>query len=470
MEIFLFNTLGRKLEKFEPLEEGRVGIYCCGPTVYHFAHLGNFRSYLFQDVLVKFLRKLGYSVKHVMNITDVGHLVSDADEGEDKMVLAARSEGKEVLEIAEFYTKAFFEDAAKLNIARPDIVCRATEHIDDMLNLIKGLQEKGLVYVAGGNVYFDTSKFPNYGRLRGERFKAAEEFSRVDSDPNKKNPEDFVLWFTKSKYEGHLLLWDSEWGKGYPGWHIECSAMAIKHLGESFDIHCGGVDHIEVHHTNEIAQSEGATGKPFAKYWLHNEFVLFNNDKMSKSKGTIVLVKDIEDDGFSPLDYRYLTLTAHYRKPINFTKEALEGARSARRNLVMSVALEVAKQGLDLTRLNSFRSSSLVGSNEFFAPLAKDINTPECLSLVWEAVKTSPAPVEKIFEVDQVLGLRLLETVSQALYVDEEFDRIANQRKEARAKKDYSKADQLRAVLIQNGFEVFDLPSGQQLLLNTNFM
>ncbi|MCS6892999.1 MAG: cysteine--tRNA ligase, partial [Deltaproteobacteria bacterium] len=374
MEIKFFNTLGRSKQTFAPIGDV-VTIYCCGPTVYHFAHIGNFRSYLFEDVLVRFLRFVGFPVKHVMNITDVGHLVSDSDEGEDKMIIAARKENKDVFEIAEFYTKVFFDDSKKLNIRKPDVVCKATDHILDMITLIKKLEAKGLTYISGGNVYYDTSKFKDYNKLRGNS--SLEKVARVEFDSNKRNPEDFVLWFTKSKYENHILLWDSPWGRGYPGWHIECSAMAMRHLGETIDIHCGGCDHIPIHHTNEIAQSEGATGKQFARFWLHNEFVLFNNDKMSKSKGSIVTVSDLENEGFDALDYRYLTLTAHYRTQLNFTFDALSSARSARKALILGLAKFVAEHKVDLDQLPKITGNDLVN------PLADDLNTPQTLANIW---------------------------------------------------------------------------------------
>ncbi|MDH7483863.1 MAG: cysteine--tRNA ligase, partial [Spirochaetales bacterium] len=280
-DLYLFNTMGRSLQKFMPLREGKVGFYGCGPTVYNFAHIGNLRTYIFEDILVRTLRRFGYEVTHVMNITDVGHLSGDDDTGEDKMVKSARERGKSVLEIAQFYTDAFFNDTSRLNIVRPTIVCKATEHIEDMIELIRRIEQNGYTYFAGGNLYFDVSKFERYGELAGLRLDQLKAGARIDVDPNKRNPFDFVLWFTKSKFENQALLWDSPWGRGYPGWHIECSAMSMKYLGEQFDIHAGGIDHIPVHHTNEIAQSESATGHKWVNYWLHAEFLVLDKGKMS---------------------------------------------------------------------------------------------------------------------------------------------------------------------------------------------
>ncbi|MCS6962231.1 MAG: cysteine--tRNA ligase [Deltaproteobacteria bacterium] len=459
MEIVFFNTLGREYQRFEPLEDV-VKIYCCGPTVYHFAHLGNFRSYIFEDILVRFLRKSGFSVKHVMNITDVGHLVSDADEGEDKMVLAAKREKKDVLEIARFYSDVFFDDARKLNILKPDIVCRATEHIPQMISLIKKLEARGFTYFAGGNVYFDTSKFPDYSKLRAGQDKSS--VARVEEDPNKKNQEDFVLWFTKSKYRDHILLWDSPWGLGYPGWHIECSAMAMTHLGETLDIHCGGVDHIPIHHTNEIAQSECATGKLFSRFWLHNEFVLFNNDKMSKSKGSIVTVSDIDSKGFDPLDYRYLCLLVHYRTQLNFTEETLKSARTARQNLVLTLAKFLAENRLSVSQIES------TSSFKYLSTVAEDLNTPKLLGQIWTDIENLTVDtVSSILEIDEVLGLNLKSKIILCSTLDTQAQEIAAQREISRKNKRFEESDKLRDVLTEKGYLVFDTNQGQ-IVLNRN--
>jgi len=322
----LFNTLTRSIDPLKPLVPGAVSIYCCGPTVYNYQHIGNMRTYIFEDLLVRTLRRAGYSVNHVMNITDVGHLVSDADEGEDKMAVAARREKKSSAEIAEYYTKIFFEDCTKLHIQRPATVCKATEHIPEMIALIQRLEARGMTYCAGGNVYFDVAKLADYGKLAKLDIQNLNARARVDIDTNKRSPLDFVLWFTKSKFEDQELQWDSPWGRGYPGWHIECSAMSMKYLGDAFDIHCGGIDHIPVHHTNEIAQSEGATGAEWVHHWMHGEFLVINAEKMSKSKGGFLTLDTIVSQGFDPLAYRFMCLTAHYRSQLNFTDETLKNA------------------------------------------------------------------------------------------------------------------------------------------------
>lgn len=461
MNIAFFNTLGRKLQEFQP-SDSVVKIYCCGPTVYHFAHIGNLRSYIFEDVLVRLLRSAGYEVLHVMNITDVGHLVSDADEGEDKMLLAAKRENKDVLEIARFYTQAFFQDTAKLNILTPNIVCKATEHIPQMIRLIKRLEERGYTYVAGGNVYFDTSKFPDYNKLRGEGYSTG--VSRVDLDSNKRNPEDFVLWFTKSKFENHLLIWDSPWGPGYPGWHIECSAMAMEYLGETLDIHCGGIDHIPIHHTNEIAQAECATGKVFARYWLHNEFVLFNNDKMSKSKGSTVTLTDLIKSGYDPLDYRYLCLSVHYRTPLNFNEESIAAARSSRINLVHTLAKYILENQLKLDEMFNTAPSA----DSYISCAAEDLNTPKVLATLWSDLRTelTERTVIKILNTDKLLGLDLVDRIKKCINIPDEIKQLAKMREEKRALKQYAEADELRSQLKELGFEVFDQKNGRQLILN----
>ncbi|MDR1909246.1 MAG: cysteine--tRNA ligase, partial [Spirochaetaceae bacterium] len=333
MALRLYNTLGREVQVFEPLRPGKAGFYGCGPTVYNYAHIGNLRAYVFHDVLVRTLERLGLDVTHVMNITDVGHLSGDGDEGDDKMVRSAEERGKSVLEVAEFYTGAFFADTERLNIRRPTVVCRATEHIGEMIELIRRIEAGGYTYSAGGNLYFDVGRFPHYGELALLRMETQNQVSRTGPDGNKRNPRDFVLWFTRSKFANRALTWDSPWGRGYPGWHIECSAMSLKYLGERFDIHAGGVDHIPVHHSNEIAQTEAATGlHPWVRYWLHNEFLVLDRSKMSKSSGNFLTLQSLIDAGYDPLDYRYFLLGGHYRSQLQFSFEGLDGARNARRS------------------------------------------------------------------------------------------------------------------------------------------
>ena len=336
--LFLHNTLTGTVEPFVPLVEGRVGMYCCGPTVYLDQHLGNLRTYLFEDVLRRTLEDCGYEVRHVMNITDVGHLTDDGDEGEDKMIKSARARGLSVEQIAQHYTDQFFRDCRALNITRPTVVCKATDHIPDMIALIERLQERGHTYQAAGNVFYDISTFPGYGRMARLDLDELQAGARIEVDANKRGPHDFGLWFTKSKFERQAMLWDSPWGTGYPGWHIECSAMSMRYLGERFDIHCGGVDHIPVHHTNEIAQSDGATDEPCVRYWVHGEFLVIEGARMAKSGGNIATVSDLVERGFEPLDYRYFCLGAHYRDQHTFSAQGMEAARSARRRLLDRVA------------------------------------------------------------------------------------------------------------------------------------
>jgi cysteinyl-tRNA synthetase len=338
MSFFIYNTLTRKKEELIPIEEGKIRLYTCGPTVYNFAHIGNLRTYIFEDVLKKSLKYAGYDVRHVMNITDVGHLESDGDSGEDKMALGAEREKKTVWEIARFYEDAFLKDCGKLNIERPTIVSRATEHIEDMIKLIRILEEKGFTYEANGNIYYSIDKFKDYNKLANLSMEELEAGSRVDIDPHKRNPLDFVLWFTNSKFTNQIMQWDSPWGKGFPGWHLECSAMSIKYLGERIDIHCGGVDHIPVHHTNEIAESEGALGHKWVNYWMHGEFLVLNNEKMSKSSGDFLTLSKLIEKGYSPLDYRYFCMQSRYRKQLLFNFENLTEAQKSLKKLRNKIA------------------------------------------------------------------------------------------------------------------------------------
>ena len=322
-----------------------MGLYCCGPTVYNFAHIGNLRSYLFEDLLRRAFEFVGYEVRHVMNITDIGHLTDDADDGEDKMVRSAKEQKKSVREIADFYTQAFFNDCERLNILRPHVVCRATDHIDNMIALTKRIEDSGHAYTGGGNVYFDTARFSGYG-LGGRTITDGQ--ARVEADSAKRNAADFVLWFTKSKYENHAMLWDSPWGRGYPGWHLECSAMSMRYLGQQFDMHCGGIDHVPVHHTNEIAQVESVTGKRWVRYWVHGEFLLMDDAKISKSAGSFVTLPDLVHNGFSPLDFRYLCLGGHYRSQLHFSLAALTTARNARLRMIERIERMVRDEPMAL--------------------------------------------------------------------------------------------------------------------------
>ncbi len=459
MSLKFYNTMERRLVEFQPLVEGQVSLYCCGPTVYNYAHIGNLRTYIFEDVLRRTLETLGYEVKHVMNVTDVGHLTGDGDEGEDKMLQGARERGRSVWEIARFFSDAFFEDAEKLAIEKPSVICPATEHIEDMIALIQNLERRGLTYQAGGNVYFDTSAFPDYGKL-ALLDRQETSVARTSYDNNKRNLRDFVLWFTRSKFDGQAMVWDSPWGRGYPGWHIECSAMSMKYLGESFDIHCGGIDHIPVHHTNEIAQSEGATGKPWVKYWLHGEFLLLSKEKMSKSTGEFLTLQKLIEKGYDPLDYRWFCLGAHYRSPLTFSWEALEGARNSRRNLLDKVR-EWKRSGAPLP-LSEAGKAYLA---QWLEALENDLALPQALSVVWAVVKDAQLPVgEKlalVLSMDRVLGLGLAElTVPEEVQIPAEVQALVQDRLAARKAKDWAASDRLRQEIKNLGWLVEDTPAG----------
>jgi len=459
MEILLTNTMSRRKEVFKPLREGEVGIYTCGLTVYNFAHIGNLRAYVFADTLKRMFLFNGYKVNHVMNITDVGHLTGDEDEGEDKMEAGARREGKTVWEIVDFYTKAFFDDLKRLRIILPTVTCRATRHVDDMIDMIRKIESNGYTYVAGGNVYFDTSKLPDYGKLARLKLDEDKMRSRVESDPYKRNPFDFVLWFTRYKYDSHAMQWDSPWGRGFPGWHIECSAMSSKYLGERFDIHTGGIDHIPIHHTNEIAQSEAAFGHEWVNYWLHSEFlVIGEGEKMSKSLGNFITLQTLIDKGYDPAEYRYYLLGAHYKKQLAFTLEALDGAKSAMKRLTTKIG-ELKGSEAPVSKLNS------VLLNEFHEAINDDLNTPRALAVLWKVVDSEDLrPGEKlslINEFDRVLGLGLSEIETEV--IPEEVEELANQRDQARRGKDWKKADELRKLISEKGYEVLDERDGYKI-------
>jgi cysteinyl-tRNA synthetase len=482
MALTLFNTLGRKIQPFEPLIPPKVGFYGCGPTVYNYAHIGNLRAYITHDLLVRTLRRLGYEVTHVMNITDVGHLSDDADEGDDKMVRSAEERGKTVLEIAEFYSQAFFRDMEKLNISRPQVICKATEHIKDMIDLIKRIEANGFTYFSEGNLYFDISKFPSYGELALLRLDELKAGARVKTDANKRNPGDFVLWFTKSKFENQALVWDSPWGRGYPGWHIECSAMSIKYLGETFDIHAGGIDHISIHHTNEIAQSEAATGKhPWVKYWLHNEFLILDKGKMSNSAGGFLTLKDLIDKGFDPLDYRYFLLGGHYRSQLQFSWPALEGARNSRKSLMERLRV-LAKKNPDLkpqVKDAARGAASLAGCQKYLAAFNKaledDLSTPRALAELWGLLRDNEieprAALEAGLDMDTILGLNLEEALRTEVNSDvvdpagtaeltQEIEALIARRTEAKKAKNFTLADEIRNQLKERGIELSDSPTG----------
>lgn len=458
----LFNTLTRKVEPFTPITKDQVKLYACGPTVYNFAHIGNLRTYIFEDLLRRTLECNGLDVVHVMNITDVGHLESDADQGDDKMEIAAKREAKSPWQIARFYEDAFFADISRLNIKKPTIICRATEHIQEMQDFIKVLEKKGYTYTVDGNVYFRIDKFPPYASFSRRKLEDLLEGARVEIDPRKENPLDFVLWFSNSKFPNQIMKWDSPWGVGFPGWHIECSAMASKYLGNHFDIHCGGIDHISIHHTNEIAQSEAYFGDRWVNWWMHGEFLVLQKEKMSKSLGNFLTLTSLTDMGYDPLHYRYLCLGAHYRSLLFFSFDALDGARNAfesLRNRVLSYRLNPEKPK------NEERKSQL--RRAYFAAMNNDLDTPIALSIVWEVVKdqsiANSEKLELLQEFDAILGLGV-DGFSLPKLSDLHMAIIA-EREEARKNQDWAKADAMRMKLMSDGICIKDTKQGTQWYL-----
>ena len=466
MQFRLYNSLGREIQDFIPMHEDSVGMYTCGPTVYDYAHIGNMRTYIFEDLLRRSLEYAGFTVQHVMNITDVGHLTGDEDDGEDKMLAGARKSGMTVWEIAEKYTASFFKDTDRLNILRPHVACKATEHIEEMINLVKKLEEKGYVYVANGNVFFDTSKFASYGKLALLDRQELKAGARIEIDTTKKHPADFALWFTNSKFEHQAMMWDSPWGKGYPGWHLECSAMSMKYLGEQFDIHCGGVDHIPVHHTNEIAQSEAATGKKWVNYWLHGEFLLMEKGKMAKSAGKFVTLQTLVDSGYDPADFRYLCLGAHYRSQLNYSEDSLNGARYSRRNLTERLA-RIRENGLPVPfeKLGVNAKKYIDG---FKKEISNDLNMPKALSGLWNLTKDDSVPDgEKLtaaYRMDHVFGLGLEEAIEREDTLEPALMKMITDREQARKNGDYALADSLRDELAGHGVILEDTAAGTRWL------
>ncbi len=453
----LFNTLSRALEELRPLDPPRVGLYTCGPTVYNYQHVGNYRTYIFEDCLKRALRLCGFQVKHVMNITDVGHLVSQGDEGEDKMEVGAQREGKTAWDIAKIYTDAFIQDCRSLDLLwPPEVLCKATEHIPEQIGLIQRLEAKGLIYRTSDGLYYDTAKFPGYSRLAGESHIAGiKEGFRVDANPEKRGATDFAVWKFSPKDQKRQMEWDSPWGKGFPGWHIECSAMAMKYLGESFDIHCGGVDHIPIHHSNEIAQAEGATGKPFVRIWLHGEFLLMNNAKMAKSAGGFVTLAHLKEKGFDPLDYRYHCYTAHYRKQLDFTWELLESGKTARRRLREAAA---AVKGEALQPITAELDKA------FRAAVGDDLNMPGAVAAVWDCLRGgAPAGAKRAFleQAESVLALGLFRDEAQAP-LPAQVQALVERRAAARAARDFKLSDELRKDLESRGILVEDTKQGQR--------
>ena len=457
--MILYNTLGQKKSEFIPHTEGKVNMYTCGPTVYHYAHIGNLRTYIMEDVLEKYLRYSGYDVTRVMNITDVGHLTSDADTGDDKMLEGAKREHKSVMEIAKFYTDAFFEDCKKLNIKTPDVVEPATKCIDEFIKMVSTLMDKGYAYFAGGNVYFDTSKLDNYyvfGNMNADDLEVGVR-EDVDHDENKRNKTDFVLWFTKSKFEDQALKWDSPWGVGYPGWHIECSSISIKHLGEYLDIHCGGVDNAFPHHTNEIAQSEAFLGHKWCNYWFHVLHLNDNTGKMSKSKGEFLTVSLLESKGYNPLVYRMFCLQSHYRKPLTFSYESLDNTAKAYDKLVKRISA-LSKDG----EVDEAKAKELDG--KFREALDNDLNTSLGLTAVYDVLKADTNDATKLYVIekfDEVLGLDLTKAEAESkVDLDSEIEELVAKRQEARANKDWATADKIRDDLLARNIKLIDTPDG----------
>ena len=464
MTLYLTNTLTRKKEKFTPIKGKEVGIYSCGPTVYWNQHIGHMFAYVQWDILVRFLRYLDYKVNWVMNITDVGHMTSDNDAGEDKMEKGAKREGLSVWQIADKYIAQFMDSMDSLNIQRPDVLCRATEHIDDQIELIKKIENNGFTYKTKTGLVFDTSKFPGYSEFANLKLEKQEAGARVEVDPDKKNPWDFLLWV--SNQPDHIMKWDSPWGVGFPGWHIECTAMSVKYLGEKFDIHTGGKEHIQVHHTNEIAQGFGAFGHQTANHWLHNEWLTLKGEKISKSLGNMITVSDLKDKGYDPLALRYLILNSNYRKGADFTWEALTSAQTALNNLKEQVLAAKTQTGRSVlspekdAKIEEFRQ-------EFNDALSDDLNVSKALASLWGVLKSN-VPSEDKYDLaltfDEVLGLRLLEVQRIEFQIPGEILKMLDERENLRKAGKYEEADSVRKNIEKKGFGIEDSPGGARII------
>ena len=460
MDLVLYNTLTKKKEEFRPINEEEVRIYSCGPTVYKDATIGNMRTNIFQDVLRRVLRYNNYKIKHAMNITDVGHLVSDGDEGEDKMLKSAREENKTPLEIAEHYTKLFFEDLKKLNVETPEIICKATDHIKEMLDFVTELLNKGYAYETSTAIYFDISKLDKYPVLSNLNLDEQMAGARVEVDTEKKNPYDFAVWIKAP--ENHLMKWNSQFGPSYPGWHIECSAMSKKYLGEQFDIHTGGIDLIPTHHENEIAQSKGVCGKIPANYWLHGEYLLINGGKMSKSLGNVYLIKDIIEKGYDPIVYRLFSYSCHYRNKLNFTWEGIESTAKS---------LERLRNGykVHLNGKDEVKDEIIIQFEEkFHRAVNDDLNMPAAMGIVWEVIRNeskSPKLAKLLLKFDTVLGIKVDEETkgSDQEQIPEEIIKLVEEREEARKSKDWNKSDELRDLINSKGYDIKDTKQGTEV-------
>jgi cysteinyl-tRNA synthetase len=463
MAIFLYNTLSRSKEKFNPIGKV-VGLYTCGPTVYNYAHLGNLRTYIFEDILKRVLRYNGFEVKHVMNITDVGHLTGDGDLGEDKLEVGAKREGKTAWEIAELYTKSFKRDIVSLNIGEPDIWCKATDHIAEQIDLIKQLETKGFVYQTSDGIYYDTSKFKDYNKLSHLNLDDLKEGARVEKNKEKKNLTDFALWKFSPKGEKRQMEWESPWGMGFPGWHLECSAMSLKYLQDNLDIHCGGIDHINIHHTNEIAQSEGATGKPFFNYWVHGEFLnIAGGKKMAKSDDNFLTLDNaLVKKEINPLVFRFTCLQVHYRKPMEYDQDIIENAQRGLSHLYNQIR-EVSSFKFQVS--SELQIPNPKFKEKFLEAINDDLNMPQALAIVQEVLKSDLSGEEKlatVLDFDRVLGLGL-ETNSIEQEVPEEIKDLLDARETARVGKDWAQADALRAQIEEAGWLLEDGPQGARV-------
>lgn len=456
--MYIYNTLTRKVEKFIPREEGKVKMYTCGPTVYSYAHIGNMRNYIGHDILEKTLNYLGYEVTRCMNITDVGHLTSDSDSGEDKMLKASKKEKKSSYEIADFYTKAFFKDCELLNINKPQYISKATDNIDEYIKIITKLLEKGYAYESGGNIYFDTTKLDDYYVLTNHKEDEMVVGVRegVEEDYKKKNQNDFVLWFTNSKFENHELMWDSPFGKGYPGWHIECSAIAIKYLGEYLDIHCGAIDNIFPHHTNEIAQSESYLGHNWCNYWIHNEWLLDETGKISKSKGAILTISKLYEEGYNPLAFRFMCLNSHYKKQLVFSYDALKKAEETLNKLKNKI--------LSITTDNNYSEDDFNKYNDIFKKaLSDNINTSNAITILYDVLKAdigNNTKLKLIESFDKVLSLDLLKKNKIDVELKDKVNKLIEERNNYKNEKNYEKADELRNEINKLGFDILDTKEG----------
>ena len=470
MALRLYNTLTRRKEDFESIEPGKIRMYTCGPTVYNYAHIGNLRSYIFADVLRRTLEYHGYDVPQVMNVTDVGHLTSDEDAGEDKMEVQARESGKDIWEIARFYEDVFFKDLEALNIQPPAVKCRATEHVPEMIALVEKLVERGYAYETPQALYFDVITFPTYTELSRQSLedKITGARDEVQEDPEKRNAPDFALWFKAvGRFANHIMRWDSPWGVGFPGWHIECSAMSMKYLGDTLDIHTGGEDHIWVHHPNEIAQSEGATGKQFVRFWMHGTFLLVGDPgvrrggeerRMGKSEGNFIRLQTLIDNGYDPLAYRYACLMAHYRQKLRFTWESMDAAASGYSSLKEFAARAEQIGGEEKAWVGEYRE-------RFKAAIEDDLNMPQAMAAVWEMIREADAKgdygvLDALYDFDHVLGLKLRESTEAATSIDARVEALIKEREEARKLKNWARADEIRKQLGEQGIVLEDTPSG----------